>query len=122
VQTFTVSYDQPAGTVATLVQVRLGYKSDLLSLPGDGIAASPRVHTVQSGTSRLANDLNYAVLVTVQEQTVGNFLTPGAIFTVDFDSCEGAPGATTADLGCAVTQCSSSFGDVTGCTCTVEMP
>jgi len=118
-QTFKVSYDQPLGTVASLVQVRLGYKSNLVSLPA---AAAARVHVIEPGTSRLVNDQNFAVLVTISEQVVGNFLTPGPIFTIDFDSCQGQPAATPADFGCTVLQCSSSFGDITGCTCTVTAP
>ena len=121
-ETFKVSYSQPAGTVASLVQVRLGYKSNLVSLPGTGSGPTSRVHLIQSGTSRLVNDQGYDVLVTVQEQVVGGFLTPGDIFTIDFDRCQSQPLATPADFGCTVLQCSSSFGDVTGCTCTVSTP
>jgi len=118
IQTFQVNIAEPLGSVVSLAQVLVGYRSNLVSLP---TPPGARIKNRPEGTSQLVNNLGYAVRVTIVGQG-GTLITDGQLFSIDFDSCESAPLATPADFGCQVTQCSSSFGDVTGCTCTVEMP
>lgn len=95
-----------------------GYRSNRVSLPGSGSAAGARIKNRPSGTSQLVNDLNYAVRVLIQG--LGGATVPnGRLFTIDFDSCQGAMSVTPADFGCQIESCGSSFGPVDGCTCTV---
>jgi hypothetical protein len=170
--TFAVSFAPPLGETASSVTTLVGYRSDLVSLPGSGTGAcqggskNGKVCMVatdcpggqcvlppgscQSGAnsgkscttgtdcpggqcilprSRIKNtppativgvtDLDYAVRVVLTRSTQ---LTPGAVFTIDFDTCQGAAAPTAADFGCNVTGCASSFGNVDGCTCAVTNP
>jgi cysteine-rich repeat protein len=121
VQTFQVDFQAPAGSSASALSVLVGYRSDRVSLPGSGSAAGSRVKMRPSGTSQLVNDLNYAVRVLIQAQG-GASIPDGKLFTVDFDSCEGSEPVTSADFGCSIESCGSSFGLIDGCTCQVSVP
>lgn len=96
--------------------VLIGYKSDRVSLPGTRTAVGSRVKNRPSSSIVTANDLDYALRVVVTRQ---GSLSPGRLFTVDFDSCRDAAAVMATDFGCAVEGCASSFGTVEGCTCSV---
>jgi len=106
------------GSVVTATSALVGYRSNRVSLPGSGASPGSRVKNRPTGTSQLVNDLNYAVRVVIQASS-GNSIPDGRLFTVDFDSCQGQAAVTPADFGCQIETCGSSFGSISGCTCTV---
>jgi hypothetical protein len=75
-----------------------------------------RVKDTPANAILAANDRDYVLRVVV---TRGDGLSPGHLFTVDFDPCDGAAPVTAADFSCFVEGCASVFGRVDGCTCTV---
>jgi len=121
IQTFRVDFAAPQGSTASAVSALVGYRSDRVSLPGSGSGAASRVKMRPSGTSQLVNDLNYAVRVLIQAQAGGS-IPNGKLFTIDFDSCQGAAPVTPADFACTIESCGSSFGPIDGCSCTVTLP
>jgi len=141
VVTYYVAFSPPLGEDATSVTALLGYRSDRVSIPGsgtgsckggskDGKACSTATDcpsgqcVVPKGSVKNAppasivgvNDLDYALRVVVTRTTR---ITPGTIFSVDFNTCQGAAATSLADFGCSVQGCASSFGPIDGCTCTV---
>ena len=121
IQTFRVDLEAPVGSAPSAISVLIGYRSNRVSLPGTGSGAASRVKGRPTGTSQLVNDLNYALRVTLQAQA-GLSIPNGKLFTVDFDSCQGAMAVTPADFGCAIDSCGSSFGPIDGCSCSVSLP
>lgn len=142
--TFNVLFAPPLGENASSVTALVGYRSNVVSLPGkgtgscvggsndgkactsgvdcpNGLCQQPRarIKNTQSGSIVGVNDLDYAVRVVA---TRSSPIAPGRIFSVDFDTCQGAAAPTAADFGCAVSGCASSFGPIDGCTCTVVTP
>ncbi|HVO27132.1 MAG TPA: hypothetical protein VMW56_26270 [Candidatus Margulisiibacteriota bacterium] len=144
VATFSVAFAPPLGENPTSVTALVGYRSSVVSIPGkgtgscqggskDGKACSSgadcpsgqcvlpksRVKNTPPASFVAVNDLDYALRVVV---TRSNPIAPGRIFSVDFDTCQGAPAPTLADLACSIDGCASSFGPIDGCTCTVVTP
>ena len=142
--TFAVSFAPPAGESASSVTALVGYRGTVVSIPGSGtgscqngskngkacstgtdcpggqcVLPRSRVKHTPAGAIVGVNDLDYALRVVV---TRSSQIAPGELFTVDFDTCQGAATPTVADLGCNVDGCASSFGNVDGCTCTVTTP
>ena len=120
-QTFRINFQAPLGSSPSVVTTRVGYRSDRVSLPGTGSAPAARVKMRPAGTSQLVNDLDYAVTVLIQGQA-GGTVPSGKLFTIDFDTCQGAAAVTPADFGCSIESCASSSGPIDGCTCTVTLP
>jgi hypothetical protein len=120
IQTLRIDFQAPSGSSASATAVLVGYRSDRVSLPGSGSMAGSRVKMRPAGTSQLVNDLNYAVRVVVQANS--GTIPDGKLFTIDFDTCQGASPVTPADFGCSVESCGSSFGPIDGCTCAVVTP
>jgi hypothetical protein len=114
--TFKVVISAPS--VPTSVTTLVGYKSNVVQLPGSGIVGSvqARIMMRQSGASYLGNDLDYA-LRTVVQKAAG--LALGTLNSIIFDRCSGAPLPTAADFGCTVEGCADEFGLLGGCTCTI---
>jgi hypothetical protein len=121
IQTFRIDFQAPSGSAPSALAALVGYRSNRVSLPGTGSSAGSRIKGRPSGTSQLVNDLNYAVRVTMLAQA-GVTIPDGKLFTIDFDSCQGAMPVTPADFGCTIESCGSSFGPIDGCTCTVSLP
>jgi len=119
VRTFAVNYAVPSGPMVTGVTVLMGYRSDRVSLPGSGTGPAARVKNKPANAIAAINDLNYAIRVVLSRSVA---FPPGRLFTVDFDSCQGATAPTAADFGCTVEGCSNSNGNIQGCTCTVTTP
>ena len=117
--TITVNLAVPAAADVSTVTVLLAYRSSVVSLPGTGSMASSRVKNRPSTTIVTVNDLDYALQVGLSRSSP---LPVGRIFTVDFDSCDGAPRATAADFACSVTRCEAAGAAVQGCACTVTVP
>jgi hypothetical protein len=103
------------------VTIVVGYKSNLVSLPGSTNASSVRmrVHNTPANTIVQVSDLDYALRVVLSR---GGGLPAGRMFTVDFDSCQGAPSATTAEFGCTIEGCGSASGPIAGCSCALLTP
>ena len=109
-RTFQVNFTPPAGQDVSAVTVLVGYRSDLVSLPGSGASSNltARFQNKPSGSVLAPFDLDYAVRVVMQRTAL---FSAGRLFTVDFDSCQGAAAPTASDFGCA-----NTFGSVEGCT------
>jgi hypothetical protein len=120
-RTFRVDFAVPPGPVPSSVTVLVGYRGDLVSLPGSGAVSSvrTRVKNLPSNSFPAVNDLDYALRVVVSR---GAGVSPGRLFTVDFDSCQSAVVPTEADFGCAIEGCGSSSGPVDGCSCSTSAP
>lgn len=118
--TYDVNFEAPFGDTPTSVTVLVANRSDVLMIPGSGIGAAvvQRIGSRPSGSSLIANDLDYGVRV-VLNRTAG--LSDGRIFTIRFDVCQEQT-ATDADVACTVEGCSGSFGLIEGCTCSVMLP
>ncbi|HUI28292.1 MAG TPA: hypothetical protein VL403_19585, partial [Candidatus Kryptonia bacterium] len=118
--TVAVSFAAPTSQDVTGLTIVLGYRSDVVSLPGTGAdsSASARVKNRPSNTIFSAFDLDYALRAVLSRS---NAFKPGQIFTVDFDGCSGSAAPTVADFGCSVVGCANSFGDVDGCSCSVSL-
>ena len=141
--TYTVSFQPPQGQDASSTTVLVGYRSNILNIPGsglgscqggsndghtctknadcpDGQCAIPKSHVKNTPPNSIVavNDLDYALRVVVARSP----LPTGRLFTVDFDTCAGAAAPTPSDVSCIVDGCSSSFGPLDGCTCTVSGP
>ena len=113
-QTFSVELQEPLGSYPTSVLVVVGYRSDRVALPASG--AATRIKNRPPGSSVLVNVVGYGVDVVLLD----NPLPSGQLFTIDFDSCDGAPLVSSADFGCQVASCGSSEGPIEGCTCVVR--
>ncbi|HVM96125.1 MAG TPA: hypothetical protein VMT89_07035, partial [Candidatus Acidoferrales bacterium] len=101
-----------AGTMTTLavifaspsrpasgVTVQVGYRSDLVSLPGTGAASSvsSRVKNRPQNSIFAVNDLDYALRVVASR--AGSF-ADGRLFTVAFDDCFGGAAPQLDDFSC----------------------
>jgi len=115
IQQFAVDLQAPLGSSPSSVRITVGYRSDRVSLPAN---AGSRVKNRPQGSSQLVNNLGYAVVVVL----TGTTFSSGELFTIDFDSCQGADTVTPADFGCSVDSCGSSSGPIDGCTCAVTSP
>ncbi|MBI1815670.1 MAG: hypothetical protein HYR72_11870 [Deltaproteobacteria bacterium] len=103
------------------ITVLVGYRSGTVSLPGSGSASSvgSRVKNKPSNAISAVNDSDYALRVVLSRSAA---IPPGRLFTIDFDSCQGAAALAVTDFGCTVEGCANVFGAVQGCTCTVGTP
>jgi hypothetical protein len=120
--TFRVHFDGPPGTTPITVTTLVGYRSDRVGIPGSGSAVSVRQRvTFPAPLPNVIsiNDLDYAVRVVVG-RTAG--LSEGLLYSVNFDTCEGAPAVTAADFACTMEACAGAGGPIDGCLCTVTAP
>jgi hypothetical protein len=116
-QTFRVDFSAPGGVPVSQATVLIGYRSDQVNLA----AADPasRIGDRQSGIAALVSNLGYGVRVTLNTHP-GTSVSSGQLFTIDFDSCQGAPLASVSDFGCQVESCNTLFGVIDGCECSVD--
>jgi hypothetical protein len=101
--------------------VLIGYRSNLVALPGNGAATSVRQRFVIPPPPPFLftpNDRDYAVRA-VTSRTAG--IDDGLLYTINFDGCAGAPVPSAADVGCTIEGCSGPSA-IEGCTCTVVHP
>jgi hypothetical protein len=118
---FQVHLDAPPGTSPSAITSLLGYRSNVVSLPGSGLAASVRQRFTPAMPpfAFSTNDYNYATRVILAfSSAVGD----GLLYTVNFDRCQGAAAPTASDFGCFVEGCGGSAGTIAGCACTVVSP
>jgi len=119
-RTFTVSFAGPANTAA--VQVLLDYPEGKISIPGSGSDSNVTgsISNTPPGALLVSNDLDYAL---IQSVTSLSALTPGPIFTVQVNDCQGATVPTAGEFTCTVTDAAdTSFNTLTGVTCSVSAP
>jgi hypothetical protein len=118
VRTVKVNVLLPPDETVSGLTLLVGYKGGTVSLPGSGAASSvgSRIKNKPSNIIFAFNDLDYA-LRTVLSTSAG--FNSGQLYTIDFDSCQGAAAPTLANFACTVEGCSNTFGTVTGCSCSV---
>jgi len=114
---FAVEFTPPPAPDISTVVLRIGYRSDRLSLPGTETAKSIRDRLKSSDHAIMAfNDLDYALRVVAGRPKA---LSPGQLMTIEFDRCAGAPAPAVTDLSCEVVTCAASTGPATGCSCRI---
>ena len=120
--TVSVTLTTPDGQAPSNVGVRVAYRWDVVSLPGTGTAASvaSRVHNRPPNSIPSIADLDYLLRVSLRRTNPP--ISPGRLFTVDFDPCAAAGVVLPSDFGCVVDTCESGSSPVTGCGCTVGIP
>jgi hypothetical protein len=118
--TFQVLFEGAVGTSPTTTTTLLGYRSNRVSLPGSASAVSVRQRVTfppPIPNTVAINDFDYAVRVVVG-RTAG-LVSDSLLYSVKFDTCQGAPAVTAADFGCTVEACAGTGGPIEGCTCSV---
>lgn len=119
---FTVLLSYPFGTQPTTVTALVGYRSNLVSIPGSGSATSVRqrvTYPAPPPNPQTPNDLDYAVRLVIG-RSAG--LSEGLLATVRYDRCQGAPAPTTQDFGCTIEALAGVGGNIDGGTCTISVP
>ena len=114
---FAVEFTPPPAPDITTVVLRIGYRTDHISLPGKEAAKSVRDRLKSSDHAVMAvNDLDYALQVVAGRPKA---LPAGRLMTIEFDRCGGAPPPALTDLSCAVLSCANSSGLATDCSCKI---
>lgn len=115
--TFDVVFTPPETPDVSAASVLIGYRSDLLSLPGKGMETSVKSRLTAPNRAVMAfNDVDFALRVVAGRPKA---IPAGVLVTIEFDRCEGAPDPTVADLSCAVESCAGSTGPTDGCRCSI---
>ena len=120
--TFQITFQGALGTTPITATTLVGYRGDHVSLPGTGTAVSVRQRVTfppPLPNTIAINDLDYAVRVVVG-RTAG--LSGGLLYSIKFDTCQGAPAVTAADFACTMEACAGPGGAINGCTCNVTAP
>jgi cysteine-rich repeat protein len=116
----TVNFAPPFGVDASSVTFRVRYPDGAVGLPGSG--AEPSVRQRVSGTPPNAivsvNDLDYALRGVI---TVARTLPRGSIAVINFDECGSVAPPSAEQFSCIIEGCATSFGDIDGCACTLEV-
>jgi cysteine-rich repeat protein len=117
----TVNFTPPAGMSLLSGVVLLSYDDSKISIPGS-LGDPPVVARFASPSFATSpNDVDYAVRVVLQDPFLIG-VAAGEAFTVQFDTCQGAPAPTAADLGCMfVDAADTNFVTVLGTTCSVTV-
>jgi hypothetical protein len=113
---FAVSWTGPEGHPVSALKVQLSYPAVRVSLPGTATAPAARITGEPQGAVVVVNDADDTLGVLVSK---AGSLLQGRLFTVAFDRCLSADAPAASDLSCSVVECTSSFGPVAGCRCTV---
>ena len=114
---FEVVFTPPETPDVSAASILIGYRSDLLSLPGKGMDTSVKSRLTAPNHDVMAfNDVDFALRIVAGHPKA---IPAGVLVTVEFDRCEGAPAPTVADLSCAVESCAGSTGPSDGCRCSI---
>lgn len=110
----------PRGVTVSAVTLQLAYRTDRLTIPGEGMAqpVAQRVTPLADVQSLSSNDLGYALRLALVR---GQGLADGALVEIAFDGCAGAAAPSAPDLRCTVEGCAGGAGPVNGCTCAVRV-
>jgi len=123
-QTATVSFDQGSAAVGlTGLTLVVRYNDTKVAIPGSASDAQVNASVTPAGSfSVTPGDTNYALRGVVLDTFFAG-VPSGTAFTIDFDTCDGAPAPTAADFSCAVESASDeAFAPVTDATCSVSVP
>jgi hypothetical protein len=119
---FTVLLSYPFGSQATTVTALIGYRSNLVSIPGSGSATSVRqrvTYPAPPPNPQTPNDLDYAIRLVIG-RSAG--LPEGLLATIRYDRCQGAPAPTTQDFSCTIEALAGVGGNIEGGTCAISVP
>ncbi len=115
---FAVQFAPPPKGDPSSVTVKVGYRSELLAMPGTGLTSYPRDRIRPTSKSVLVvNDLDYALRIVASSGS--QVLPAGELVTIRFDTCRGTRLPTVADVSCAVEGCAGRYGAIDGCSCSV---
>src|SRR5262249_21583689 len=108
IETFAVNLNPAPGATGNGAGGMMGYRSDIVSIPGSGNAGSvaQAVKNRPTNITFSAFDFDYALHVVINRN---GGLSAGRLFTVDFTKCSQAVNATPADFGCTVS-CANQNG------------
>jgi cysteine-rich repeat protein len=123
-QTATVSFDQGSAAVGlTGLTVVVRYNDAKVAIPGSGSDANVSGAVLPAGSFSITpGDTNYALRGVLIDSFFAG-VPSGTAFTIDFDTCNGAPAPTAADFSCAVADAADeNLAAVTDATCTVSVP
>jgi len=120
--TFRVDFGNAGGRQVLSTRILVAYHSARLSLRGINNDATVRQQFkgTPSNSVLSVTDLGYAADVTVTRAQ--GFVNNAQLFTVDFDSCQGAAAPALTDLSCTVLECSGQTGMIANCRCTIRNP
>lgn len=116
---FRIEFEAAIGTVPTSTTVLVGYRSDVVSIPGSGASRDVRGRVAVAPPPPFLStptDLDYALRLIIVRTSP---LAEGTLATVTFDRCSGAAAPTAADFGCYVEGCSGQGGPIEGCSCRI---
>jgi hypothetical protein len=115
----SVSFTPPAGTGIAGITVFVDYPEGKVTLPGSGASASGSISNTPPSAFATANDFDHALREVIAS---GSAITPGLLFRMNFQACQGAPAPTPGEFACLVTDASDPLGNtVVGVTCTVSV-
>jgi hypothetical protein len=119
-RTVSIRFVAPSDQDISGVTVLLGYRGELVSLPGHGADNSVRTRLTETPEKAIVavNDLDYAARVVVGRWQP---IPSGKLFAFQFDRCDGAAPSTAADFACTVEACATVFGRTEGCSCTAAV-
>ena len=119
-----VQFSPPAGVDLAGLTVFVRYPDGVVRIPGmanDSSVANSILNLPENGFST-PNDLDYALRVVIFTPD-SSALTPGRLFTIQFDTCTGAAAPQAGDFRCIVESAADTNNDpVNGATCTVALP
>jgi hypothetical protein len=117
--TFQVQFQAPLGASPNTATTLIGYRSNRVSIPGSGSVTSVRQRVTfppPLPNVGSVNDLDYALRVVIGRNAG---LSNGLLYSVRFDTCQGAPAVTAADFACTMEACAGGGGPISGCSCNV---
>ena len=116
----SVNFAAPLGIDVAGVSVLVDYPEGKVSLPGSGASASGSISNTPPGAFAQVNDFDHALREVIAS---GSAITPGLLFRMNFQACQGAPAPTPGDFTCLVEDASDPDGNtVIGVTCSVTVP
>jgi hypothetical protein len=121
-RTFSISFTPPAGRPVAGLKLLVDYPEAQVVIPGSNGDArvTGSILNLPQGALSAPNDLDYALRMAIVSTSP---LTPGLLFAVRFEDCQGARAATPGDFTCTVEDASGPDGNtVPGVTCAVSAP
>lgn len=116
----SVNFTVPLGIDVAGLSVLVDYPEGKVSLPGSGASAAGSITNTPPGAFAQVNDFDHALREVIAS---GSAITPGLLFRMNFEACQGAPAPTAGDFTCLVEDASDPDGNtVTGVTCSVTVP
>jgi cysteine-rich repeat protein len=113
-----VDFAPPPFQDASSITLLITYPDGTVGIPGSGDEDSvgSRITQRQSGSIVTPNDLDHALRAVYSRP---GRITPGRVFTLTFDDCDGALPPEAEQLTCHVVDCANSNGPLDGCACSV---